>query len=161
LVETGLNTMTGGRIKRVEPFIGNAPFLLTYGDGVSNIDIKRLVDFHKSHGKLATLTAIQPSGKFGALELSENDIVNSFKEKPKGDGAWINGGFFVLQPEVFKYINEGDHTIWERGPLENLSKNKELIAFKHDGFWRPMDTLRDKIELEGMWNSEKCDWKIW
>jgi glucose-1-phosphate cytidylyltransferase len=161
LVETGLNTMTGGRIKRIQPFIGNEPFLLTYGDGVSNVDINKLLSFHKNHGKLATLTAVQPSGKFGALELSESGTVNSFQEKPKGDGAWINGGFFVLQPQIFDYINDGDSTIWERDPLENLSKDKELIAFKHSGFWRPMDTLRDKMELEKMWNSENCEWKIW
>jgi glucose-1-phosphate cytidylyltransferase len=161
LVETGLNTMTGGRIKRIQPFIGNEPFLLTYGDGVSNVDISKLVSFHKNHGKLATLTAVQPSGKFGALELSESGTVDSFQEKPKGDGAWINGGFFVLQPQIFDYINDGDSTIWERDPLENLSNEKELIAFKHNGFWRPMDTLRDKMELEKMWNSENCEWKIW
>lgn len=161
MVDTGLNTMTGGRIKRVQEYIGNDTFMLTYGDGVCNININELLAFHKKHGKLATLTAVQTSGKFGALDLGGGEKVNSFMEKPKGDGTWINGGFFVLEPGIFDYINDGDNTIWERTPLENLTKNNELFAYKHPGFWRPMDTLRDKVELENMWNSQKCEWKLW
>jgi glucose-1-phosphate cytidylyltransferase len=160
LVDTGLNTMTGGRIKRIQEFVGNKTFMLTYGDGVGNIDIKALVEFHKKHGKYATVTAVQPSGRFGALELNEEDIVSSFREKPKGDGVWINGGFFVLEPQVFNYI-EGDHTIWEREPLENLARDGQLMAYRHTGFWRPMDTLRDKRELEALWQSGDPPWKVW
>lgn len=161
MVDTGLNTMTGGRIKRIQNYIGNETFMLTYGDGVSNVNIKELLSFHQQNGKLATLTAVQTSGKFGALDLGNNNKINSFVEKPKGDGAWINGGFFVLEPQVFDYITEGDTTVWERKPLENLAKNGQLMAFQHEGFWQPMDTLRDKNELESNWNSVKCDWKLW
>jgi len=161
LVDTGLNTMTGGRIKRIQQYINDETFMLTYGDGVSNINIGELVTFHKRHGKLATLTAVQTSGKFGSLNLGDSGLVNSFMEKPKGDGAWINGGFFVLEPKIFDFINEGDATIWERTPLENIANQNQLAAFKHNGFWRPMDTLRDKIDLEGMWNSKNCEWKLW
>lgn len=160
LIDTGLNTMTGGRIKRIEQYVDNT-FLLTYGDGVSNVNISDLVNFHKKHNKKATLTAVQPSGKFGALNINENSTIKNFQEKPKGDGSWVNGGFFVLEPSIFDYIKEGDQSIWERSPLEQLAKEQELIAFKHDGFWQPMDTLRDKIELENKWNSGKADWKIW
>ncbi|ACN99039.1 glucose-1-phosphate cytidylyltransferase [Sulfurihydrogenibium azorense Az-Fu1] len=159
LVDTGLNTMTGGRIKRIKPFVENQTFMLTYGDGVGNIDIKKLLEFHKSHGKYATLTAVQPSGRFGALHL-EGDKVKEFEEKPKGDGAWVNGGFFVLEPQIFDYI-EGDETIWEKEPLENLAKDGQLMAYKHTGFWKPMDTLRDKRELELLWQSGNPPWKIW
>lgn len=159
LVDTGLNTMTGGRIKRIKPFVENQTFMLTYGDGVGNIDIKKLLEFHKSHGKYATLTAVQPSGRFGALHL-ERDKVKEFEEKPKGDGAWVNGGFFVLEPQIFDYI-EGDETIWEKEPLENLAKDGQLMAYKHTGFWKPMDTLRDKRELELLWQSGNPPWKIW
>jgi len=161
LVDTGINTMTGGRIKRIENYIDRETFMLTYGDGVSNVDINQLVAFHKTNGKLATLTAVQPSGKFGSLAIGEEDDINNFMEKPKGDGFWINGGFFVLEPGIFKYIEEGDSTIWERKPLEKLATDNQLKAFKHSGFWRPMDTLRDKIELEEMWNSGKSEWKLW
>jgi glucose-1-phosphate cytidylyltransferase len=161
LVDSGLNTMTGGRIKKIQSYIKDEPFMLTYGDGVSNVNIGELVSFHKSHGKLATLTAVQPSGKFGSLDLGDSYLVNSFMEKPKGDGAWINAGFFVLEPKIFDYINEGDATIWERTPLENIANQNQLTAFKHNGFWRPMDTLRDKIDLETMWNSNNCEWKLW
>lgn len=161
LVDTGLNTMTGGRIKRVEQYVGNETFMLTYGDGVSNVDITQLVAYHKKHAKLATLTAVQPSGKFGALEFEDDNRINSFQEKPRGDGAWINGGFFVLEPQIFNYITEGDQTFWERTPLENLAKENQLVGYRHTGFWRPMDTLRDKLELEEMWNSGKCEWKVW
>jgi glucose-1-phosphate cytidylyltransferase len=162
LVDTGLNTMTGGRIKRIEDYVGKETFMLTYGDGVSNIDIKALVDFHRKNDKLTTVTAVQPSaGRFGALDLKDNYIVQKFTEKPVSDGVWINGGFFVLEPGVFDYITEGDNTFWERGPLENLAKDNQIVAFKHSGFWRPIDTLRDKMELENMWNTGKAEWKIW
>ena len=160
LVETGLETLTGGRVKRIQEYIGNEPFMLTYGDGVANIDIDKLVQFHKDHGKLATLTSTQPTGRFGALTLSGNHLVESFNEKLKGDGGWVNGGFFVLQPEIFDFI-EGDQTILEKEPLENLAKNGELMAYKHTGFWHPMDTLRDKNYLEELWKSNTAPWKIW
>jgi glucose-1-phosphate cytidylyltransferase len=161
LVDTGVNTMTGGRIKRIQPYINNESFMLTYGDGVSNVNISELLTYHKKQGKFATVTAIQPMGKFGALIINESNNVNSFAEKPKGDGAWINGGFFVLEPKIFDFITEGDSTIWERAPLENIAAQNQLTAYKHSGFWRPMDTLRDKIELENMWNSQNCEWKLW
>jgi glucose-1-phosphate cytidylyltransferase len=162
LVDTGLNTMTGGRIKRIQDYIGNSSFMLTYGDGVSNINIRELVEFHNLNKKLATVTAVQPSaGRFGALGLTQDFVVEKFSEKPAADGVWINGGFFVLEPGIFDYITEGDNTFWERGPLENLAKNCQLIAFKHNGFWRPMDTLRDRMELEDMWNKGNAEWKNW
>jgi glucose-1-phosphate cytidylyltransferase len=161
LIDTGLNTMTGGRIKRIQPYIGDEPFMLTYGDGVSNIDIKALIEFHTKNGRLATLTAVQPSGKFGALDLREKNRVAAFAEKPKGDGAWINGGFFVLEPKVFDYITEGDETVWERNPLERLAQENQLDAYKHAGFWQPMDTLRDRKELDAMWNAGTAPWKLW
>jgi len=160
LVDTGLNTMTGGRIKRIKNYIKNETFMVTYGDGVGNIDLKKLLDFHKNHGKYATLTAVQPLGRFGALEINTKDEIINFQEKPKGDKAWINGGFFVLEPQIFDYIN-GDETIWEREPLEKLAKNGQLAAYKHKGFWMCMDTLRDKKELEALWNSGNAPWKIW
>ena len=160
LVETGLETLTGGRVKRIQKYIGNESFMLTYGDGVGNIDIRELVQFHKNHGKLATLTATQPSGRFGALTIVENHQVESFKEKTKGDGGWISGGFFVLQPEIFDYL-ENDQTIFEKDPLENLAINGQLMAYKHSGFWHPMDTLRDKNYLEELWKSNNAPWKIW
>lgn len=161
LVDTGIETMTGGRIKRVEKYIGNETFLLTYGDGLADVNIKNLVEFHKAHKKLATLTAIQTSGRFGVLDIDNNDLVDNFLEKPKGEGSWINGGFFVLEPEVFDYIKQGDSTIWEREPLENLVKDNQLVAYKHYGFWECMDTLRDKIKLEQLWQSGKAPWKLW
>ncbi|WP_333819584.1 glucose-1-phosphate cytidylyltransferase [Ohtaekwangia sp.] len=160
LIETGTETMTGGRIKRIKPYTEGKPFMLTYGDGVGEIDINALVRFHKDHKRLMTVTAVQPSGRFGALNLSEDNMVKSFMEKPKGDGAWINGGFFVCQPEVFDYI-KGDETIFEREPMENLAKNDQMMAFKHSGFWKPMDTLRDKQELEALWESGNAPWKKW
>jgi glucose-1-phosphate cytidylyltransferase len=162
MVDTGLHTLTGGRIKRIQDYIGKESFMLTYGDGLCNININKLVDFHKKNKKMTTVTAVQPSaGRFGALSISDENSVQSFTEKPVSEGAWINGGFFVLQPEIFNYIINGDSTIWERDPLENLAKDEQLMAFRHTGFWRPMDTLRDRIELEAMWNSGKCEWKIW
>ncbi|MFD0716756.1 glucose-1-phosphate cytidylyltransferase [Paenibacillus sp. GCM10027626] len=160
LVNTGLNTMTGGRVKRIQPYINNEPFMLTYGDGVANINIRELVDFHQSHGKIATVTSTQPSGRFGALKLGEQDQVYGFQEKPKGDGGWINAGFFVLNPEIFQYL-DNDATIFEKTPLESISRDGELIAYKHYGFWQPMDTLRDKNQLEDLWGSGKAPWKIW
>jgi glucose-1-phosphate cytidylyltransferase len=160
LVDTGLNTMTGGRIKRIKKYVGNDAFMLTYGDGVADINLNRLLAFHKSHGRTATITAVQPSGRFGALDMDENDRVISFKEKPKGDNAWINGGFFVLESKIFDYI-EGDRTVWEREPLEYLAKEGELAAYRHTGFWQPMDTLRDKNQLDELWGSGKPPWKTW
>ncbi|MBT9172004.1 MAG: Glucose-1-phosphate cytidylyltransferase [Syntrophomonadaceae bacterium] len=160
LIDTGLNTMTGGRIKRVAPYVESETFMLTYGDGVSDVPLERLLAFHTAHGKHATVTSVQPSGRFGALNLTDDNQVISFLEKPKGDGSWINGGFFVLEPEIFDYI-EGDATIWEREPLECLARDEQLVAFKHDGFWKPMDTLRDKIELENLWNVSGAPWKVW
>ena len=160
LVDTGLNTMTGGRIKRIQSYIGNNPFMATYGDGVSDVDIKALVDFHKNHGNIGTMTAVQPSGRFGALDISDDDRVLSFKEKPQGDGAWINGGFFVFKPDIFNYI-DGDSTIFEREPLENLAKGEKLFSYKHSGFWKPMDTLREKHEMEDLWSTGEAPWKVW
>lgn len=160
LVDTGLNTMTGGRIKRVKDYIGNEPFMLTYGDGVSTVDISKLVEHHKNSGGLATLTAVQPSGRFGGLDITANGKVDNFVEKPKGDGGWINGGFFVLEPEVIDYISE-DSTIWEKEPLENITKDGKLSAYQHSGFWQPMDTLRDKQHLEKLWENNEAPWKIW
>lgn len=161
LVDTGLNTMTGGRIKRVQEYVGGQTFMLTYGDGVSSVNITALVAFHKKFGRLATVTAVQPTGRFGALHIENENSVKSFSEKPKGDGSWINGGYFVLEPRIFDYIKEGDDTFWERTPLENLAQNNQLTAFIHTGFWRPMDTLRDRMELDGMWNTGRAEWKVW
>lgn len=160
LVNTGQDTMTGGRVKRIKDYINNEPFMLTYGDGVSNVNIKELVEFHKSHGRMATVTTTQPSGRFGSLDMDMNGHVNAFQEKPKGDGGWINAGFFVMQPEVLDYI-EADHTILEKEPLENIARDGELRAFKHTGFWQPMDTLRDKNYLEDLWNKNESPWKTW
>lgn len=162
MVDTGLNTMTGGRIKRIEEYVEKRTFMLTYGDGVSNINIKSLVDFHKKTGRMATVTAVHPSaGRFGALGFSSDNIVHSFTEKPSSDGVWINGGFFVLEPGIFNYIKDGDNTFWERDPLENIVRDNNLAAYRHTGFWRPMDTLRDRTELENMWNTGKAGWRIW
>lgn len=158
IVDTGAKTMTGGRIKRIFDYIDGA-FCCTYGDGVGDIDIKSLIAFHQQAGRLATLTGVQPPGRFGALKL-EGDSIRSFEEKPEGDGSWINGGFFVLEPAVFDYI-EDDTTIWERKPLERLAAEGQLGIHKHRGFWQPMDTLRDKIELEGMWEKGNAPWKLW
>lgn len=160
LVDTGKESMTGGRIKRIQKYVGNEPFLLTYGDGVGNVDIAALVEEHRRNQKLVTVTAVQPSGRFGALNLAENNQVNSFLEKPKGDGSWINGGFFVCQPEVFRYL-DSDTTIWEREPMERIAADGQLQAFKHLGFWKPMDTLRDKQDLEQAWESGTAPWKTW
>jgi len=160
LVDTGLSTMTGGRVKRIQPYVGNEPFMLTYGDGVSDVNVKALLSFHTSHGKLATITAVQPLGRFGALSLSEDNAVQSFCEKQQGDGGWINGGFFVCQPEIFDYIDD-DNTALEGSPLENLVRDNQLVAYRHNGFWQPMDTMREKNNLEQLWVSGKASWKVW
>lgn len=161
LVDTGDGTMTGGRLKQVKEYIGNETFCMTYGDGVSDVDINELVRFHQAEGGLATLTAVREPGRFGVFHLEDDDVqINSFHEKPMGAGAWINGGFFVLEPEVIDYIN-GDETVWEHEPLRNLARKGQLSAYKHTGFWQPMDTLRDKRVLEDMWKSEDPAWKIW
>lgn len=159
LVDTGDETMTGGRLKRVHSFLGDEDFCFTYGDGISNVNVGELVRFHERINAIATLTAVQPPGRFGALDLDRQKIV-SFDEKPRGDGGRINGGFFVLSPQVFDYI-EGDATVWEREPLENLARDGKLSAFLHDGFWHPMDTLRDKNLLESLWDSGNPPWKVW
>jgi glucose-1-phosphate cytidylyltransferase len=159
LVDTGPMTMTGGRIKRIQSYI-DGTFMLTYGDGVSNVDISSLLHFHKEHGKLASVTAVQPAGRFGSLEINSNADVKLFQEKPPGDKAWISGGFFVLEPGIFKYI-DGDLSIWEKDPLEKITKDNELVAYKHYGFWKSMDTLRDKLELENLWKNGEAPWKIW
>jgi glucose-1-phosphate cytidylyltransferase len=159
LIDTGLNTMTGGRIKRIQGYVGDT-FMLTYGDGVSDVNIKKLIDFHKKKGKLATVTAVQPYARFGALALDDLHNVLSFREKPQGNGDWVNGGFFVLEPGVFDYLND-DTSVWEKDALEQLSAHKQLNAYKHDGFWKCMDTLRDKMELDRLWRSDEAPWKIW
>ena len=161
LVDTGRNTMTGGRIKRAQEYVGKEPFMMTYGDGVADIDIKKLADFHKKRGGSVTMTAIQLMGRFGSVEIGENERVNAFIEKPQGDGAWINGGFFVMEPDAFDYIKDGDATIWERKPLEGLAADGRLNAYRHKGFWKCMDTLRDKTELETLWNGGNPPWRVW
>lgn len=161
LIDTGQNTMTGGRLKRVQEYVGDETFCLTYGDGVSNVDLSGVIDFHKEQGTLATLTAIQPPGRFGVFNLKNGDgLITHFREKPRGESAWINGGFFVLEPGVFSYI-EGDDTVWEQEPLEQLAHDGELSAFRHEGFWHPMDTLRDKNNLESLWEEGGAPWKVW
>ena len=159
LVDTGDDTMTGGRLKRVRSYIGDEDFCFTYGDGVSNVDIKALVAFHKAQETIATLTAIKPPGRFGSVEIRGKRVAN-FLEKPPGDGGWVNGGFFVLSPRALDYI-DGDATLWEREPMETLAREGNLAAFRHEGFWQPMDTMRDKILLEELWKSGKAPWKIW
>ena len=161
LIDTGEKTMTGGRLKRVKEYIGDETFCLTYGDGVTNANIRDLIDFHRDKKTLATLTAVQQPGRFGAFNLEHNqDKISTFQEKPKGDGAWINGGFFILEPGVMDYIAD-DSTVWEREPLEKLSHDGMLSAYRHYGFWQPMDTLRDKNVLEELWQSGKAPWKVW
>jgi glucose-1-phosphate cytidylyltransferase len=160
LIDTGLETMTGGRVKRVKGYIGNEPFMLTYGDGVADIDLNALIAFHKNHGKLATMTAIQPHGRFGILDLGDENQICSFREKPQEDAGWINGGFMVLEPQVIDYI-DGDSTIFERGPLESLSGEGQLFAYQHKGFWQCMDTQRDKNLLESLIEEKKAPWMVW
>jgi len=159
LVDTGEDTMTGGRLKRVRDYVGKDDFCFTYGDGVGNVDIGKLIEFHRAQKRLATVTAVQPPGRFGALDL-KGGLITSFQEKPQGDGSWINGGFFVLSPKVIDYF-EGDATIWERDPMERLARDRQLSAYAHNGFWQPMDTLRDKNQLEALWQSGKAPWKVW
>lgn len=161
VIDTGRETLTGGRIKRAQEFLSDDTFMLTYGDGVSDVNISKLVEFHKRNGKYATLTAVQPQGRFGVLDI-DGDSITSFQEKPKNSSsAWINGGFFVLEPEIFKYIKGGDSTVWEREPLMSLAKDGQLCAYKHNGFWHPMDMLKDKQELNKLWNSNNAPWKVW
>lgn len=161
LVDTGLDTMTGGRIKKVKDYIGNEPFMLTYGDGVGDINIPALVEFHKTHGKSLTMTSVQPEGRFGSLVIDAQHKILSFQEKPKGDGAWINAGYFVCQPEVLDFIPKGNQVIFEKEPLESLAKAGELFTFKHEGFWKPMDTQRDKFQLEEMIENGTAPWIKW
>jgi len=161
MLYTGQNTMTGGRIKKAQEYIGSEPFLLTYGDGVANVNIKELIANHKLSGKLCTMTAVQLQGRFGALVIKDDNMITTFMEKPKGEESWINGGFFVCEPKIFDYIPKDDSIIFEQAPLENLAKDKQLNAFKHDGFWRPMDTLKDKNELTELWTKGNAPWAIW
>lgn len=160
LLDTGLNTLTGGRLKRAAAHISDAPFLLTYGDGVADVDISALVEFHRAHKKQVTVTAVQPSGRFGALGFGENDLVESFMEKPKSEAAWVSGGFFVCEPEVLTLI-DSDSTVFEQGPLSGLAQDNQLVARKHNGFWECMDTLRDKNHLNELWDNDKAPWKTW
>jgi len=160
VVDTGDETMTGGRVKRALPFVGSEDFCMTYGDGVSDVDVRALVAFHAQHHELATVTAYQPPGRFGSMNLDEDGRVHRFEEKPQGDGAWINAGFFVLSPKVGEYIQD-DSTIWERDPMEALAKNRQLKAYFHRGFWHAMDTMRDKAHLEELWATGKAPWKTW
>lgn len=160
LIETGENSQTGGRLKRVQHYVGHESFCFTYGDGLADVNISKLIAFHKAQKTFATLTAVQPPGRFGSIELHENKI-SQFQEKPPGDGSWISGGFFVLEPQAFDFIGDGDETIWERGPMESLAQIGQLSAFRHTGFWQPMDTLRDKMKLEELWASGNAPWKVW
>jgi glucose-1-phosphate cytidylyltransferase len=160
LIDTGLNTMTGGRIKRIQPYVGNQSFMVTYGDGVSNVNITELVKFHESHGKIATMTAVNAGQRFGVLDINKSGRINAFREKSDNDGSMINAGFMVLEPQIFNYI-DGDDTIFERKPLEALALESELMAYKHEGFWQCMDTQRDKMKLEELWASGNAPWKVW
>ncbi len=159
LVDTGAGTMTGGRLKRTATYVGEEDFCFTYGDGVADVNIKKLIQFHKAQGTLATITSVQPPGRFGTLDIASGKV-SGFQEKPPGDGTSINGGFFVLSPRIMDYI-DNDNTIWERQPLENLASEGQLSAYRHDGFWRPMDTLRDKVMLDELWANGKAPWKVW
>ena len=159
MIDTGETTQTGGRLKRIAEYLDNEPFCFTYGDGVSDLDIRESIKFHRSHGRQATMMATYPPGRFGALELNGSRVTH-FVEKPRGDGGLINGGFFVLNPSVIDYI-DSDETIWEQEPLQKLASNGELMAFEHGGFWQPMDTLRDKEKLEQLWSSGRADWRVW
>ncbi len=161
MLYTGQDTMTGGRIKKAQDYIGKEPFLLTYGDGVSDVNISDLIKSHKSSGKLVTMTAVQLQGRFGALVIKDGGMITSFMEKPKGEESWINGGFFVCEPEVFDYIPQGDDVIFERTPLETLARDGQLNAYKHYGFWQPMDTLKDKNDLTELWRNDKAPWAVW
>lgn len=160
LVDTGETSMTGGRLKRVRDYVRDEAFCFTYGDGVADVDVTALIAHHRAHGRLGTVTAVQPPGRYGALQFGENDAVSGFHEKPQGDGGWINGGFFVLEPEVIHRI-EGDTTIWEQEPLRSLAADGQLTAYHHTGFWQPMDTLRDRLHLEELWAESNAPWKVW
>lgn len=160
VVDTGLDTMTGGRLKRIKSFIGNEPFFMTYGDGVADVNIKELLEFHKTHGKKATLTAVKPDSRFGVLDITDNNQINAFREKSQVDSGYINAGFMVLEPDVLDYIKD-DSVMFEREPLEALAENNQLMCFKHNGFWQCMDTLRDKVKLETLWAENKAPWKVW
>ncbi len=162
LVDTGIETKTAGRLKQIQSYIGNEKFMLTYGDGVADIDLKKLLAFHDAHQKIATVTAVLPEGRFGGIEMSGTGLISRFNEKPQGDGHWINGGFFVLNAEVFNYLDENsDHQMWEEAPMAKLTRASELMAFRHHGFWRCMDAMRDKYVLEEMWSSGAAKWKMW
>jgi glucose-1-phosphate cytidylyltransferase len=159
LIDTGADTMTGGRLKRALPYVGGEEFCFTYGDGVADVDLPALIAFHREQGRLATVTAVQPTGRFGAIDI-EGDAIRSFEEKPRGDGGWINGGFFVLSPEVGRFI-DGDDTVWEREPLQRLATDGQLAAYRHEGFWHAVDTLRDKQMLQDLWDSGDPPWRLW
>lgn len=161
LLDTGVNTMTGGRILQAQPFLNDQPFMLTYGDGVANVDISSLLNFHSSHGKTLTATIIQPEGRYGTVDAGSDGAITEFIEKPKGDGAWINGGFFVCEQKIFDYLSEGDQTIFEKAPMEKLTADRELYAYKHNEFWKCMDTLRDRTLLEDLWAAGEAPWKVW
>jgi glucose-1-phosphate cytidylyltransferase len=163
IVDTGESTMTGGRLARVASHLDGDEFCFTYGDGVTDLDVSAVLRYHKAHGKLATLTAVQPPGRYGALTFYSDDqnAISRFQEKPNGDGAWINGGFFVLNRKVIEHLKMEDHTVWEHGPMEQLAAENQLVAYKHKGFWRPMDTLRDKMDLESLWSQGLAPWKVW
>ncbi len=161
LIDTGLDTMTGGRILRAKNYVNNETFMLTYGDGVADVNIEKLVSFHRSHGHLATVTSVQPEGRYGSISAHDSGRIERFVEKPPGDGSWINAGFFVCEPDVFDYLKDGNATVFEREPLEDLSRNGEIFAYKHTGFWKCMDTLRDMQQLNQMWNDGNCKWKLW
>lgn len=161
MLYTGQDTMTGGRIAKAKAYTKNHPFLLTYGDGVADIDIKKLIEHHKKSKKTVTMTAVQPSGKYGALNIEPDGSISSFSEKPKGDNSWVNGGFFVCEPEVYDYIKNTSSTVFEKEPLENLARDNKLNSYKHEGFWRPMDTLKDKMQLTDMWMTGSAPWAIW
>jgi len=160
VVDTGADTLTGGRIQRIRDYVDDETFLLTYGDGVADVDIAATIDYHRRHGKLATVTAVQPIGRFGAMDLTREQAVMSFQEKPKGDGGWVNGGFFVVEPGIFDYLGTGE-TMWEQAPLEGIAAAGQLVAYKHTGFWQPMDTLRDKQLLDHLWESGEAPWRKW
>lgn len=160
LIDTGIHSMTGGRIKRAQPYIGNQPFLLTYGDGVADVDFRKVIQLHQNQGKLLTVTAVQPEARYGVLDFKSDHLVNGFLEKPIGEGGWINGGFFVCQPTVLDYISD-DHTIWEREPMEKIASENQMVAYRHSGFWQCMDTLRDKTKLQELWDSGSAPWKTW
>ncbi len=161
LIDTGLNTMTGSRVRKIQDYIGNEPFLLTYGDGVADIDIQAVINQHNAQNNIVTLTAYQPDGRFGSLVINDADQVSAFAEKPKGGGAWVNAGFFVCSPELFDFLGDGDNVILERGPLEKVAALGRMRAYKHEGFWRPMDTLRDNQELNKLWDANEAPWKVW